>query len=132
MVWAFFGDLFLGSHLDHPDAKNVPMQRGARFILRRSAAMQHGAHFLILHVPSRAQCCAQAGRPKRYKTNVFLLILTMNGAPGAATKWIPKSKNSKINRKNECFSQMPWGLFGVHFGWSFFCLPILGPEDGPL
>ena len=111
--------------------KSVPMQRGARFVLRRSAPMQRGAHFSILHVPSRAPCCAQAGHPKRYKTNAFLLILKMKGTLGAATTWIRKSKQIKINRKNKCFSQMPWVLFGVHFRWSSFCLPILGPQDGP-
>ena len=107
------------------------MQRGARFVLRRSAPMQRGAHFSLLHVPSRAPCYAQAGRPKHYKTTAFLLILKMKGTLGAATKWIPKSKNCKMYWENDGFSQMPWGLFGVHFGWSFFCLPILGPQDGP-
>ena len=66
------------------------------------------------------------------KRNAFLIILHMKGAPGAATKWIPKSKNSKINRKNECFSQMPWALFGVHFGCSFFFVfPSSGLKRAP-
>ena len=102
------------------------MQRGARFVLHRSAPMQRGAHFSILHVPSRAPCCAQAGHPKRYKINDLLLILKMKGTLGAATKWIPKIKNCKIYQENDCFSQMPWGLFGVHFGWSVFVSTSLG------
>ena len=55
----------------------------------------------------------------------------MKGVPAAATKWIRKSKKCKMSKENECFSQMPRGLFGVHFGLSFFCLPILRPQDGP-
>ena len=84
--------------------------------------MQRGARFAICDVPSGAPCWAQRGRQKRYKINVFLLILKMKGMPGAATRWIPKGKKCKIYQENECFSQMPWGLFGVHFGWSFFGL----------
>ena len=82
----------MGSHLDHPDAKSVPRQRGARFVLRRSTPVQRGARFSILDIPFRAPCWAQAGRPKHDKINAFLLILKMKGAPGAATKWIPKSE----------------------------------------
>ena len=76
--------------------KSVPMQRGARFVLRRSAPMQRGAIFSILYGTSRAPCYAQTGHPKRYKINVFLLILKMKGTLGAATKWIPKINNCKI------------------------------------
>ena len=45
----------------------------------------------------------QARRPKRCKTNAFLTILHVKGAPEAATTWIPKSKNSKINQKKWMF-----------------------------
>ena len=107
------------------------MQRGARFEFGRSAPMQRGAHFSILDIPLRALCWAQARRPKRYKINAFSHILKMKSAPGAATRWNPKSKTCKIYKENQCFSPMPWRLFGVHFGWPFFCLPILGPQDGP-
>ena len=79
------------------------MQRGVRFVLHRSAPMQRGAHFSILDIPFRAPCWAQARRPKRFKINAFLLILKTKGAPGAATKWSPKSKKCKIYRENECF-----------------------------
>ena len=69
--------------------------------------MQRGAHFLILDVPFRAPCWAQARRPKHCKINAFLLILKMKGAPGAATKWNPKTEKCKIYQENECFSQLP-------------------------
>jgi hypothetical protein len=59
-----------------------------------------------------------------------LLILKIMGATGAATTWLPKSKMCEISQENECFVQVPWELFGVHFGWSCFGLPILGPQDG--
>ena len=78
------------------------MERGARFVLHRSAPMQRGAHFLILDVPFCALCWAQAGRPKRYKTNAFLPILKIKGVPGAATQWIPKSKNCKLYKQIFC------------------------------
>ena len=106
------------------------MQRGARFCFRRSAPMQRGAHFAIFDVPFGAPCWAQRGRQKRYKINVFLLIFQMKGTLGAATKCIPKSKICKICPENECFVRLPWELFGVNFGWSYFCLPILGPQGG--
>ena len=65
--------------------------------------MQRGARFAIFDVPFGAPCWAQGGRPKRYKISAFWLILNMKGAPGAATKWIPKSKKYKISKENQCF-----------------------------
>ena len=41
--------------------------------------MQRGARFAIFDVPFGAPCWAQGGRPKRYKNNVFLLVLKMTG-----------------------------------------------------
>ena len=55
--------------------------------------MQRGARFAIFDVLLGAPCWAQRGRQRRYKINVFLLIFKMKGTLGAATKWIPKSKN---------------------------------------
>ena len=85
------------------------MQRGARFVLHRSAPMQRGTHFWILDVPFRALCWAQAEHPRRCKITAVLLILKMKGVPEAATKWIQKSNNCKIYKENLCFSRMPRG-----------------------
>ena len=63
------------------------------------------------------------------KSMFFFFILKMNGALGAATKWIPKKKNSKIHKKNECFARVPWELLGVHLGWSLFRCARLGSSN---
>ena len=118
-----------GTHLEHPDTKNVPMQRGARLPFRRSAPMQRGARFAIFDVPFGASCWVQRWRQKQCKTIVFLLILNMNGAPAAATKWIPKPKKCKIHKENECFARVPWELLGVHLGWSLFMCAHLGSSN---
>ena len=81
--------------MDHPDAKNVPMQRGARFVLRRSAPMQRGTHFSVLHVPSRAPCCAQAGHPKRYKTNAFFAYFEDEGHTGSGHHMDPEEQTNQ-------------------------------------
>ena len=38
--------------MDHENAKIVPMQRGARFVLLQSVPMQRGARFVLLGSPS--------------------------------------------------------------------------------
>ena len=98
------------------------MQRGDRFVLHRSSPMQRGAQFLILHVPFRALCWAQAVRPKCCKINAFLLVLNVKGAMGAATRRIPKSKNCKIDKENQCFSRMPWGALWHPLRVCHFCV----------
>ena len=108
------------------------MQRGARFLLRRSAPMQRGARFEIFDVPFGAPCWAQQGRQKRCKINAFLFIFKMNGTLGAAIKCIPKIKISKIRSENECFVRLPWELFGVHLGWSiFWCVQLGCSNEAP-
>ena len=48
--------------------------------------MQRRARFLILDVPFGVPCCVKSGCQKRYKTNVFIIILKIKGPPGAATR----------------------------------------------
>ena len=81
--------------MDHPDAKCVPMQRGARLVLRRSAPMQRGANFSILHGPSRAPCYAQAGRPKRYQISVFFTYFENEGHPGSGHQMDPEDQTKQ-------------------------------------
>ena len=102
MVWGIWGGLFLGDPSGPSKHKKRSHAAWRSFFFRRSAPMHRGAHFVIFDVPFGAPCWAQRGRQKRYKINVFFFILKMNGALGAATKWIPKKKNSKIHKKNEC------------------------------
>ena len=131
MVWAVLGRPFLG------DPSGPSKLRKRSHAARRSnffpPERSHAAwrSFCNFDVPCDAPCWAQRARQKRCEINAFLMIFQMKGTLGAATTWIRKSKQIKINRKNKCFSQMPWVLFGVHFRWSSFCLPILGPQDGP-
>ena len=119
-----------GINLDHENAKIVPMQRGARSFFCRNAPMQRGAHFLIFDFPFGVLCWAQRGHQKPYKTNAFLIIFRMKGMLGAIATWIPKSKIDKICSENQCFVRLPWELFGLNVGWSYLCLPILGPQGG--
>ena len=51
MVWGVLGDPFWVTNLELEYSKSVPMQRGARFFLRRSVPMQRGARFWIFDVP---------------------------------------------------------------------------------
>lgn len=130
MVWDIFWGPIWGINLDHENAKIVPMQRGARSFFCRNAPMQRGAHFLISDFPFGVLCWAQRGRQKHCKTNAFLIIFRMKGTLGAIATWIPKSKIDKIRPENQCFVWLPWELFGVNVGWSYLCLPILGPQGG--
>ena len=51
---------FRGTHVGGPiSAKSVPMQRGARFVLRRSVPMQRGARFSFFDVPMGAPAWPQ-------------------------------------------------------------------------
>ena len=108
------------------------MQRGARSFFCRNAPMQRGAHFLISDFPFGVLCWAQRGRQKHCKTNAFLLFLKMKGAPGAATKWIPKSKTCKNSRKIHVFRKCLGGSLASTLGGHYFCLHILRPQDGPV
>ena len=129
-VWDIFWGPIWGINLDHENAKIVPMQRGARSFFCRNAPMQRGAHFLIFDFPFGVLCWAQRGHQKPYKTNAFLIIFRMKGMLGAIATWIPKSKIDKICPENQCFVRLPWELFGLNVGWSYLCLPILGPQGG--
>jgi hypothetical protein len=129
-VWDICLGPMLGINLDHENAKSVPVQRGTRPFFCQSVPMQRGTRFFIFDVPSGALCWAQRGRRKRCKTNAFLRVFKKKGTLGATTKWILKSKTSKICLENEWFVRLPWELFGIHFGWSCFCLPIVGPQGG--
>ena len=44
-----------GTQLDHENAKNVPMQRGALSVFCRSVLMQRGTRYLIFGVRSMVQ-----------------------------------------------------------------------------
>ena len=59
MVWDVWGGALGGTFPDHEKAKSVPMQRGARPVLRRSAPMQRGARFSLLRVPLGGATWAQ-------------------------------------------------------------------------
>ena len=56
----------------------------------------------------------------------------MKGAPGAATKWIPKSKTCKNSRKIHVFRKCLGGSLASTLGGHYFCLHILRPQDGPV
>ena len=60
IAWGALG----GTQLDHENTKSVPMQRGARSVLRRSVPMQRGARFLILGLPFDGPTWTQPGRQK--------------------------------------------------------------------
>ena len=56
--------------MGHENAKSVPVQRGARFVLLRSVPMQRGARFLIFGERSMVQHGVDEGVKNIYKTNV--------------------------------------------------------------
>ena len=125
MVWCIFlGDLLGGTQLDHEITKSVPMQRGARSVLRRSVPMQCGARFfLFCGYRSMVQHGLNEGGQKHiyiYITNAILLFFKMKGTPGGATETILKNTICKTRFENECFVRSPGELFGVHLGWSIF------------
>ena len=132
MVWAVLGRPFLGDPSGPSKLRKRSHAAWRSFFFRRSAPMQRGARFVIFDVPFGAPCWAQRGRQKRYKINAFLMIFQMSGTLGAATKCIPKSKNSKICKENKCFVRLPWKLFGVHLGWSLFLYGRRGCSNGAL
>ena len=83
IAWGALG----GTQLDHENTKSIPMQRGARSVLRGSVPMQRGAHFLILGYRSMVQHGLSEGIKNMCKTRVSLHILKADrkkGAPGAA------------------------------------------------
>ena len=125
---------FWGTHLGHQSGswkcKNRSYAARRSFFFFRNAPMQRGAHFLISDFPFGVLCWAQRGRQKHCKTNVVLIVFRMKGTLGAIATWIPKSKIVKIRSENQCFAWLPWELFGVNVGWSYLCLPILGPQGG--
>ena len=57
--------------------------------------MQHGARFVILKVPFGVPCWVKSGRQKCYKSNVFLLIFKIMGAPGLVGFRVRGSQVSK-------------------------------------
>ena len=67
--------------MDHENAKSVPMQRGARFVLLRSVPMQRGARFLILGIPWAVQHGLREGFRNIYKTNAFCTVLGLDVSP---------------------------------------------------
>ena len=97
IAWGALG----GTQLDHENTKSVPMQRGARSVFCRSVPMQRGARFLIFGERSMVQHGVDEGVKNIYKTNVILHIFKVKCAPGAAAKWIPKSKFCKKTPENE-------------------------------
>ena len=97
IAWGALG----GTRLDHESTKSVPMQRGARSVFCRSVLMQRDARFLIFGDRSMVQHGVDEGVKNIYKTNAILHIFKVKCTPGAATKWIPKSKISKTNPENE-------------------------------
>ena len=97
IAWGALG----GTQLDHENTKSVPMQRGARSVFCRSVPMQRGARFLFFGDRSMVQHGVDEGVTNTYKTNAIMHIFNMKCTPGAATKWIPKSKISKTTPENE-------------------------------
>ena len=97
IAWGALG----GTQLDHKSTKSIPMQRGARSIFCRSIPMQRGARFLIFGERSMVQHGVDEGVKNIYKTNVILHMFKVKCTPGAATKWIPKSKICKTTPENE-------------------------------
>ena len=97
IAWGALG----GTQLDHESTKNVPMQRGARSVFCRSIPMQRGARFLFFGDRSMVQHGVDEGVKNIYKTNTKIHIFKVKCTPGAATKWILKSKISKTTPENE-------------------------------
>ena len=97
IAWGALG----GTQLDHESTKSVPMQRGARSVFCRSIPMQRGARFLSFGDRSMVQHGLNEGVNNIYKTNAILHVFKVKCTPGAATKWIPKSKNCKKALENE-------------------------------
>ena len=76
-----------GTQLDNENTKSVPMQRGARFLIFGQRSMvQHGVDEGVKNI---------------YKTNAILHMFQVKCTPGAATKWIPKSKICQIRFENK-------------------------------
>ena len=75
MVLAVLWGRTFGTNLDRENSKNIPMQRGARFVLCRTVPMQRGACFLILGVPLGGPTWPSEGVRNIYKTNAFLHLL---------------------------------------------------------
>ena len=79
-------DPFWGTNLDHENAKSVPMQRGARFVLHRSVPMQRGARFSIFDVPMGGPRWVQRWRQKRYRNNGFWMNFKIEGLRRAVSE----------------------------------------------
>ena len=60
---------------DREYSKSVPMQRGARSVLRRSVLMQRGARFWVFDVLLGGPTWPSEGVRNIYKPNVILHIL---------------------------------------------------------
>ena len=63
--------------------------------------MQRGTHFLIFGELSMVQHGVDEGVKNIYKTFAIMHIFKVKCMPGAATKWIPKSKFCKKRFENE-------------------------------
>jgi len=63
--------------------------------------MQRGARFLFFDDRSMVQHGVDEGVKNTYKTNAIMHIFKVKCMPGAATKWIPKSKFCKKTFENE-------------------------------
>ena len=101
MSGAVGGIFFEAPNWTIKNAKSVPMQRGARSVFRRSVPMQRGARFLIFGDRSMVQHGVDEGINNMYKTHAIMHMFKVKCTPGAATKWIPKSKICKKTFENK-------------------------------